>query len=78
MLRNLKVKGMENPKLKTMKAIATRRAGKKYYSGTPHYSTAYNSFLEGARWCAKFKKYPRLSAKDSQFQDLENKFRNGC
>ena len=61
-----------------MKAIATRRAGKKYYSGTPHYSTAYNSFLEGARWCAKFKKYPRLSAKDSQFQDLENKLRNCC
>ena len=69
---------MENPKLKTMKAMATRRVGKKFRKGTLYYIIAYSFFLEGARWCVKFKKYPRLSAKDSQFQDLENKFRNGC
>jgi len=56
---------MENPELKTMKAIATRRVGKKYRKGTLYYIIAYSFFLEGARWCAKFKKYPRQSPKDS-------------
>ena len=110
---------MENPKLKTIKAMATRRVGKKYRKGTLYYIIAYSFFLEGARWCAKFKKYPRVVIyteddinraffagydlntweqleapnkdreylnveeyiqylKVKRFQDLENKFRNGC